>query len=113
MVLGSDGSVQHTILRAVDESDGLVVFTVAQPTTATVARSRIEQHPRAGASAFGGSLSFEATLFECNLFHLAIEPWNGVDAQAQDLGQNHCGCDGVEVECKALHEDLTPPEVGF
>jgi hypothetical protein len=113
MSIGSDVTVRQTIVRDSEESDGLVAFAPTSVTSAVVGASRIEGHPRAGVSSFGATLGLEANTFECNLFDIAVEPWNNVPATANDLGQNHCGCETEEILCKALSQNLTPPDVSF
>ena len=107
------GTRIESTLTAEDDGalgDGLAVYGGEVQTTARVESSWIEQSARAGVGCFGADVQMIGSRLECNAIDLDGEPLDGTPYEIIDLGQNLCGCGGVEQTCVVKTTSLTPPE---
>lgn len=77
--------------------------------SATVSHNLIQASERAGLSSFGASVVLDHNTIECSAFDLDGEPFNGVDFDIQDGGNNQCGC-AVMGPCQLVSSQLSAPE---
>ncbi|MBI4704672.1 MAG: right-handed parallel beta-helix repeat-containing protein, partial [Deltaproteobacteria bacterium] len=92
--------------------DGLVVAGLpAQPASARVVATRIEQSARAALSNFGASMTHGSTLMQCQSFDLEGEPNGGSNFSFDHLGGSLCGCPVADRECAVLSAGLDPPDL--
>jgi hypothetical protein len=119
-VLGSDATVEHTVVRATlarpDDGtvgDGIGIEShAANVASLALSSSLLTANARAGVSVFGGQLSLERTLVTCDAFEIDIESWpkgeGGRGPSIEDLGGNLCGCGAKKGECRANSAGLEP-----
>lgn len=104
--------LRHTWPRLADGSfgDGISVLASGGPAMVDVRHNRIEHSARAGVGSFGARVSVLGTTFECNLFALNGEAFEGVEASFVDAGGNLCGCGDTTGPCTVVSSNLEPPE---
>jgi hypothetical protein len=107
-----EGTVIRDVETATDESfgDGIGAAFLTGPVSTKLSHVRIERAARAGLSLWGGSMTLEATVLDCNTIHMAGDPFKGETSTFVDSGHNACGCDGSPVLCKAISARLEPPQ---
>ena len=115
---GADASILATLVRGTLATmdggfgDALVARTDSTVGNATVsaAHSRFEGSARAGASAFGASVSLDATAFVCNAIQLDGESSDTMQAYGFDfVSRGTCACGKDAPPCQVLSSSLTPP----
>jgi hypothetical protein len=86
--------------------DGVVAFL----SSAELTGLDIERSARCGMSNFGGTLTVNANLLNCNLFHVCGENVGPNEFNYDDFGGNVCGCGDTSVVCQVTSPGLEPPE---
>ncbi len=116
LIGGGDAIVDASVIRTTAPrasdglfGDGIVVATVAAPTSATITRTRIEDSARAGLAIFGSSVSLGDSRIRCSAFALNGELFNESAFSVTDLGGNRCGCPLADTDCQLLSSGLEPP----
>jgi hypothetical protein len=86
--------------------DGVVAFL----SSAELTGLDIERSARCGMSNFGSTLTVNANLLNCNLFHVCGEDVGPIEFDYIDFGGNVCGCGDTSVVCQVTSPGLEPPE---
>ncbi|MBW2523182.1 MAG: hypothetical protein JRI23_03365 [Deltaproteobacteria bacterium] len=90
--------------------DGLIAAALrSNSAELAVSWSRIEGSERVGLASFGSEVTIASSEFWCNTIDLNAEASNGLDPALDDLGGNHCACDGEVVPCRILSSGILPP----
>ncbi|WP_437521418.1 right-handed parallel beta-helix repeat-containing protein [Sorangium sp. So ce726] len=117
LVLASDATIASTVVRDTrtdgdgKRGDGIVVTSHGEPTSATIAWTRVEGNGRAGISNFSAAVTLVSSTVQCNRIDL-----NGEDeVKAQPFTfdctrGNVFGCEAPDTVCSVLSADLSPPE---
>lgn len=117
VALGSDLEVVDTVIRdtTARELDGLggdgILFAAWDSLAAgSVTGAVLERNARVGVGSFGAVVRLANTSFECNGIDLNGELHEDVEFAFADEGGNHCGCGQQQWECRALSNDIEPPQ---
>jgi len=78
--------------------------------TLSVSHTLIEQSDRAALSCFGGRLELSGSAMVCQAFDIDAEPYEGLQAELVDGGDNRCGCPAADGACQSVTANLLPPE---
>lgn len=105
--------VIDTVPRAADGlfGDGVFIVKWGDEGSTELSSCLLGDNTRAGLSVFGAQASIHASALSCNGFHLAAEPYSGLDAVLTDVGGNRCSCGETQETCTALSVGLAPPDV--
>jgi len=115
-VLGSQTTIDN--VRVIDTraradglfGDGISVFAPIAAAAATVRGSLVEGAVRAGISSFGATLDLGTTDLFCNAIDLNGSALGDNPFSFVDAGENRCGCEADESECKLQAAELEPPQ---
>lgn len=114
-VFGSSAEIEATAIRDTAArstgilGDGLAVVSYLVEADATLSNSLLQTTTRAAVLNTAASVSIAGTSLECNTIDLDGEPGDMGDYDFEDAGDNACGCDGQEAECRIVSSGLEPP----
>jgi len=110
-IFGSDGLVQQTVVRRSmpNGGDGIAVASFETPAAATIENSFVDDSARAGIANFGAFVALSGTHLRCAAIAIAADPYDGMDFELEDRGNNRCGCPNAEDPCAASSVNLMPP----
>ena len=116
-VSSSDALVEGTVVRTTLPQasdgffgDGIAVFSLEAPASATITGTLIADSARAGLSNFGAIVSLGSTRIQCAGYELEGEAYEDQDFVFEDRGDNGCGCPIADGKCAAVGAGLAPPE---
>ncbi len=115
-VVDSTASLEGCLLRDTAPSasdlfgDGIVVYSEGAPASASLVGTRIEDSARAAVSSFGGEVSITGSVFQCQVFDWAGNPFHEYDYGYHDQGGNICGCPDATESCRIDTATIEPPE---
>ncbi len=115
-VVGSTASLQGCLIRDTAPGatglfdDGIVVFSDEAPGTAMLIGTRVEQSARAAVSSFGAEVTISGSLFQCQVFDWAGNPFHEYDYGFHDQGGNLCGCPDATESCRIDTATIEPPK---